>query len=277
MSLDLGDPLPNLSVNTFDSSGNLQNAGAVTLTITLPDLTTVTPSVVNSDTGVYTASYVTVQSGLHRIRWEATGVNTSAYRDTAWVSESGFGSILSLAEAKAHLGETSSTIDEELRDFMEAATAAIEAKIGPCVPKTVTKRVRDHACNVLLLPLYPAVSITSVTSVLYPTTTWTASQLDLDGEAGIVRLLSNTPFYNGPWNVTYTVGRPTTLSPKVRHAAKEMLRHLWITQRGQNVDSPLPDFVGDEQFGAATPFGTQFSVPNRVLELLAADQISGIA
>lgn len=273
MSIDLGDPL-SLSVNTYNQAGTLQNAGTVVLTITLPDLTTVTPAVSNTSEGVYAASYVTVQSGLHRIRWEATGVNTSAYRDTAWVSESGFGSIIGLAEAKAHLQITSTVDDEELRDFMEAATAGVEAKIGPCVPKTVTKRVRDHACNVLLLPLYPAVSITSVTSVLYPTTTWTASQLDLDGEAGIVRLLSNTPFYNGPWNVVYTVGRPTSLTQDVRLAAKELLRHLWTSQRG-GASSQARILGADEESVFDPSLG--FSYPARVMQLLEPYQTSGVA
>ncbi len=74
---DLGD-VASLAVAITDSAGAAANAGAVVLTVTLPDGTTVTPTVTNAATGSYTASYTPTLPGRHGVRWVATGANASA-------------------------------------------------------------------------------------------------------------------------------------------------------------------------------------------------------
>jgi hypothetical protein len=103
--------------------------------------------------------------------------------------------------------------------------------------------------------------------------TWTGSSLVTDTDAGIVTTqLGAVPFYYGPWDVVHTVGR-AIVPERYQHAAKEQLRHLWETQRGQLEAGPLSAGAG-ETF--TTSSGWAFSVPNRVLELLADDMTPAI-
>ena len=85
---DLGD-VAALSVAITDTTGAAANAGAVALTITLPDGTTTAPIVTNPATGSYTAAYTPTQSGRFGVRWVATGVNACAFTDTFTVAEAG--------------------------------------------------------------------------------------------------------------------------------------------------------------------------------------------
>ena len=56
-----------------DAAGTPTNAGTVTATITLPDGSTVVPTIVNSGAGLYDFDYLTVQAGRHTLLVSATG------------------------------------------------------------------------------------------------------------------------------------------------------------------------------------------------------------
>lgn len=249
----------------------------VTLTITLPDGTAVTP---NPGTGaasgtdwVIAYDYPTVQAGLHKAAWQTTVPGTAA---ADYFNVRSFASILSLAEGKAHLTGGPATAwtgdDDELRNFLAAVTEVIESKVGPCVRRTVTQRVADGGCT-LALTQYPVISVTSVTSVWTGGPTWTGSSLVLDADAGIVTTqLGAVPFYYGPWDVVHTVGR-AVVPERYQHAAKELLRHLWDTQRGELEAGPLSASTGEE---FTTSAGWAFAIPNRVLEMLQDDVMPAI-
>lgn len=87
MEYDFGATVP-LAVNVFAADGvTSANADTITLTITLPDGTTTTPTVTNPPT--VTGSYVYLytqppQAGRYVVYWDAGGANTSAYA-TAFV------------------------------------------------------------------------------------------------------------------------------------------------------------------------------------------------
>lgn len=277
MAVDVGQ-LYRSTYNVLNESGQPTNATTVTLAITTYDAsgvaTTTTPGITNPPvvTGQYLYDHPTTLEALHRFAWSTVSPTTAK---TNWVWVGQHRSIISLEEARAHLNEQSTLQDEEIRSFMETATQVVEGIVGPCIPKTVIDyRVRSGSYQLLLPP--PVTSVTSVTSVRYPSTTWTTG-LDIDKEAGIVSLLSGAPFTLGPWNVTYTAGRPTTLGPNIRQAAKEMLWHLWTTQRGATADSTTPDLLDVAQFESSAPFGAGFSIPHRVLELLEPDRVPGFA
>jgi hypothetical protein len=70
----------------------------------------------------------------------------------------------------------------------------------------------------------------------------------------------------------HTVGR-AIVPERYQHAAKELLRHLWDTQRGELEAGPLSASSG-ETF--TTSAGWAFSIPNRVLEMLADDMTPAI-
>jgi hypothetical protein len=243
----------------------------VALTITLPDGTSTTPAVgtgaASGSDWLITYDYPTVQAGLHKAAWLTTGPGTAA---TDYFNVRAFASILSLAEAKAHLSAgsvTSWTIDDdELRNFLAAVTEVIESKAGPCVRRTITQRVAASSGCQLVLNQPPVISVTSVTSVWTGGPAWTGTSLILDADAGIVTTqLGAIPFYYGPWDAVYVAGR-TIVPERILHAAKELLRHLWETQRGQLA---APILGGGETFTTST--GQAFSIPYRVLELLADD------
>ena len=78
------------------------------------------------------------------------------------------------------------------------------------------------------------------------------------------------PFWYGPWDVVYATGR-AIIPERIIHGAKELLRHLWDTQRGQLQAGAL---AGGETFTSSTGFA--FCIPNRVLEMLADDMTPAI-
>ena len=244
----------------------------ITLTITLPDGTTVTPSAgpgaASGPDWIIAYDYATTQAGLHKAAWQTTGPGTAA-ADAFNVRD--YRAILSLAEGKNHIGvDTWTGDDDELRNFLMAVTEVVESKVGPCVRRTVTQRIGDTHAGTLVLNQYPVLSVTSVTSVWTGGPSWTTAQLVVDGDAGTVTVQYGAmPFWYGPWDVVYPVGRAVVAERHI-HAAKELLRHLWESQRGQ-LQAPA---LGGEQF--TTSSGWAFTVPNRVLELLADDMTPAI-
>jgi hypothetical protein len=241
------------------------------LAITKPDGTLVSPapspgagSQVGAD-WVITYDYLLPSTGLFKFAWTTTGPGTAPYPD--YVSVRDFISILSITEAKAHLGKTRPTDDDELGNFLMACTELVESKVGFCVRRDFTDRVTDGGWQIVL-PRRPILAVTSVTSVWPGGPAWTGSQLITDGEAGTIAPKTPLfPFWYGPWDVVYTVGR-TAIQERFIHAAKEQLRHLWDTQRG----GQPPQLLQGEEIYTATS-GWSFSVPRRVLELLEQDMV----
>lgn len=264
MPYDLGDVVP-LGVTVKDSGGTLVNAGAMALTITLPDLTTVTSSpVMPISTGTYNYDYTTVQAGRHQVRWVATGANANAYTDTFDVREQDPPTILSLADAKAHLNKTSTTDDDEIRAMVESVTSGIEYLAGVCVRRTVVEKhdVPAHGVHTLALRRTPVLSVTSLVAVLSGGTTYTVADLDVDGPTGIVMRKDGGRLY-GPLRATYVAGR-TVVPANLTAAARIILQHLWRTQQG-----PGRPQLGVEDYAVTEPVpGFGYAIPNRALQLL---------
>jgi hypothetical protein len=165
-------------------------------------------------------------------------------------------SALTLADAKTFLNITAATYDAELQTFIDAAEAAIAQRVGPLTTSSVTKRVPGYGWN-LHLPIYPAVSLTSVTPV--GGTALTLSDLHLEGDVGAVSYNGGSFFTSPAYDEVYTAGRasvPADLLMKV----KFVLKYLWNTQRGTGVRP-----------GAAGPDATPPSL-NALLDGLFADQ-----
>ena len=127
MAFDFGDLVP-LTVQITDAAGAPANPGGITLTITLPDGTTVTLTPTQTGTGLFQVDYAPTMAGRHPYRWVATGANASAYSGVFDVRPADPGYIVSLADAKAHLNKTTgnSPDDEELRGFVEYATEQLD-------------------------------------------------------------------------------------------------------------------------------------------------------
>lgn len=264
MPYDLSDSVP-IAVDVRDAGGTLTNAGSVTLTVTLPDGTTATPTVANPPTvtGEYRYTYVPVQVGRHTWRFVATTPNT-AYQDVFEVRETESPSIVSLADAKAHLNLTTTAHDDELREYLEAATEIVESYVGPVARRTRTARVCGYRTHIPL-PHTQVLSITSVTVVKDGSTPISLSDLTIDTQSGVVSYKNGVAFPYGEMDWTYTVGR-SFVKANWTLAAKIILKHNWETQLGN-----LPSIQGDSPGYVVSGYG--YLVPFRAVSLLQPDQV----
>ena len=264
MPYDLSDSVA-IAVDVRDAAGALANASTATLTITLPDGTTSTPSVTNppSVTGQYRETYVPTQVGRHAWRFVATVPNT-AYQDVFEVRETVSPSLLSLADAKAHLNITTTTNDDEIREYLEAATEIVESYTGPIVRRSHTARVCGYKCEIPL-PHTQVTAITSITDVRTGTTPIVLADLTINTDAGIISYKNGGYFPYGDMDITYTVGR-TVVKANWTLAAKIIVKHNWDTQLGN-----LPSIQGDSPGYVVS--GAGYLVPFRAISLLQPDQV----
>lgn len=244
MAFDLGDVVA-LAFSTVNSAGAPANATTVVVSVTLPDGTTATPAVTNAATGSYTASYTPTVAGRHLVRWVATGTNAQAYTDVFDVNDAGDLSLVSLADVKTYLNVTSSSSDDELRQFILEATDIAERLTSRQLRRKSYTDTYSGSTQTLNLRNTPIVSVTSVTE--NGTALVENTDFVVDTVLGILtRGTSTQPRYwkPGAGNITVTyVAGETNPSPTAQLLVKEITRHLWRTQRGA---SPMPMGGGDD-------------------------------
>lgn len=279
MSIDLGD-LCRLSMTLTSPAGGLVNAGVMTLTITLPDDTTVVVTPITSvTTGQYQYDYQTTQAGRHVAHWVGTGANPGAYADIFDVRTASPGYLVSLAAMKNQLKITNTADDEDLRGFIEAATGAVERiRNETIVRRTFTDEIYlaeyfrgigqvansampygiDTARFRVAVAHAPALSLTSVVRA-DNTMTWDVTNLHLDPD-GIIDVMFG-PTLVGHILVTYVAGY-RIVPESFTKAAEFIVQHLWQTRRGSK--------GGPRVGGVETTVvpGIGFAVPNQAIELL---------
>ncbi len=258
MAVDLGD-LYRCTYTLTSPGGGLVSSTTMTLTITLPDATTtvITPITAVS-TGLYQYDYQTVQAGRHQARWVGTGSNPGAHVEVFDVRDSTVPYIISLADAKQALNMTSTVDDEELRTFVGAGSLVVSRLRGEAVIRQTL--VEEHRCNGrAALNCPPVLSLTSVVA-MDGTYTWTVADLHVS-PSGVVKPKRGLGLF-GDVIFTYVAGY-TVIPEDITQATRQIVQHLWETQRGTR--------------GATRPGGTDgtvmvagYSIPNRVVELLGA-------
>lgn len=258
MPYDVSDSVP-IAWDVADAAGALVTAATAVLTVTKPDGTTELPTVpAPSSPGEYRVTYVPTVEG--RYTWRAvTTTPDTAFQDIFIVRALTSPALLSLADAKRHLNISSTTYDEEIREYLESATEIVESEVGPIVPRTYTSRV-SGGTDTLVLPH------TQVTAVLSITPTYSAyaaievADVAIDTSPGDVKRLAGGDFPHGTYDVTYTVGR-TSISPNWTSAAKIIVQHNWKTRLGN-----LPSEQGEDRGYVVT--GAGYLVPYKALSLL---------
>lgn len=259
--IDLG-AVYQVAVDVADASGAPANPDDATLTIILPDGTTVSPAVpAPTTTGQVRVDYVTVQAGRHVWRLVTTGP-TTAYADVFDVQAATADGIVSLADARkqVNMGPTETGDDDELRIFIAAATRAVERALG----RTVVRRAYTDrfylsgAVDQLLMRHVPLLELVSVVSA-DGLTTWDTAALEADTDTGYVTVVSG-PALTDVVDVTYEAGL-TIIPEDYRLAGLIILQHLWETQRGT---------MGVRLGGDGEVFapGRGYAIPHRALELL---------
>lgn len=261
---DLGDIVP-LTVQVRDQVGALTAPATAVWTITLPDGTSIAPAMSNPSIGVYAADYQPPAPGRYTARFVSTGPST-AYVDEFDVASATSLGIISLSAAKAalNLDYSDSSNDEELRQLIEAVTAAVENYRGEViVRRTVADYVSGRRATTrrrLVLSKRPVLSLTSVTRP-YDGYAWDPTQAVLvDPEAGII-VSYGTPFY-GDMVITYLAGYSAVPANYIE-GAKIILKHLWQVQQTPGM-GPSPFTGGDV---SPSP-GAGYAIPNRAAQLL---------
>jgi len=278
-------PLTWTSTDTDDSPFE---GATVTLTVTLPDRSTATPTVTHNGEGSYSASFTSTQAGHHLVQWaaQATGL-ADAYADSFEVQSSADPTIVSLAEAKDILGLTSTTAyDGRLQSFNASATEVAEWACGAVVTRMYTERVRVQGRALILghapvrIDLGTVIDSTyqrdgattnglvSVTPLLSYGFMYDIDQLLVDPETGIVRHAAGLPFfytadYLASYKAIYWAGR-AIIPSAVYDGARIILEHLAQVLRG---GTSAQDLAAGESTTVVPGFG--YAIPNRALELFA--------
>ncbi|MFD5294782.1 hypothetical protein ACFWJU_06200 [Streptomyces mutabilis] len=266
MPFDLGATV-RLSGECRDPGGTLASAATAVVTVTLPDETTISPTVTEDpDTaGKYWTDYVTTTPGRHSVRWVWTEP-AAAYTDVFDVQEEAPPAILSLADARQHLNLVSTKDDGEVRFWNTATTRAVEYFVGPVVARSFTEEHQVRVSRTVVLHRTPVLAVTAVTTLLTGGVSYSVDSLHVDRDTGEVLRLDGGRL-DGRLRFTYRAGR-TVIPENITAGARIILEHLWLTQRGsrgglagggQDLSEPVP--------------GLGYAIPNRALQLLEPDRL----
>lgn len=267
------------TVLVTDSTGSPVNASSVSCTITLPDLTTVTPTPTNPTTGTYLVTFPLTQGGHYDISVVGTGTGAFADNDVFNVAGTPPGFIISLSEARRGLGlQVGNTVsDEDLRSFIAGATPIMEDLIGPIVARTRVETYDGGRPQIALLGA-PIKSVTTVIESYGSSYQRTLTLQDIfsgggtDSYAYTVDLTGGiltrraagvaVCFVGGVRNIQVAYVAGQTLTGNHLLATRRLIRHLWQSeQQGFRPAFGAPDSMG------TTPSG--FAVPRAVIELCA--------
>lgn len=250
-----------VAFDVYDDTGALTNAATVTLAITLPDGTTVTPAVSTpAVTGKYRLPYQTTMAGRHTLHAETTGPVT-VYDDEFDVGVTPWCAIVSLADAKQQLNMdlADTSDDDELRQYVAGVTGAVEQYLHETIVRqTVTDEIELRGQPRFRLWSAPVISLTSMTS-WDGTQTWDVSQMRVS-RSGMVRVLAGPRIW-GLVDIAYLAGYQV-IPVNYRQGALVILQHVWETQRGQG--TIMTGVIGVEEHYRQP--GEFFTVPNKAKE-----------
>jgi len=252
------------------------NAGSVVVTITLPDGSTATPTIVNSTTGVYDFDYLATQVGRHYLIGSATGGTlgsaTEKFEDTFNVEEPGR-MLVGFDEARTALRGTATITTladrEQLRWLVLVASDDVERRLGRTVCRTsgIVEYFDGGRTDLALRrpPLKPRDGgFVTITSVVEDGTTLVENTdfVVLRGSGWYLRRGSRTS--PGVWVAgsdtvvaTYSAGC-TRVPATLRGLVQMRIQELW--QSSQQASHPLLDENNIEAFAAqqALSTSTQF-------------------
>jgi hypothetical protein len=266
-----------IAFDVLDASGVLAHAATVTLTITLPDGTTATPTITDAAvSGQYRLSYQTTIPGRYTAHAVTTGPVTS-WDDEFDAAPTPWPAMVSLADAKAQLNIplADHSKDDLLRDYIAGVTGAVEDyKNETIVRRTVTDELDlsrlgcyGYAYGGLRRQQFwlrsaPVISLTSMVS-WDGTMTWDVTQMRA-APSGVVRVMNGPPV-TGIVDVTYIAGY-AQIPARYKRGALVVLQHVWETQRGPSPGMGMGGVIGPEEHFRQP--GEFFTVPGKAKEWL---------
>lgn len=227
--------------------------------------------------GAYYADVTVDTPGRITWEWTASGAVVSKKHDQAYVRNPWAG-ILSLREAKEHLNKslTDTSDDDEILDWIDALTIAVEKETGPIVPRPYVETF-DGGKRQLFLTYTPIVSVSEVREVwgdadiriLTPEVSggpYGDNDYYVDLDTGMIERRNggypqSFPFGCMNVRVTYSAGR-TPIPANLRLATRELLSHHWrASQLSSGATRPRSDVPADSTI-------MQYGMPNRVTTLI---------
>lgn len=171
-----------------------------------------------------------------------------------------------------NIGTTTTAQDAELERKLEAATRAIEKRIGALEIREVSERLTARGGRIVVT-LRPLVSVSSAVAVVSGTS-YAVADLDADPYGFISWLNGCLP--DGRYNVTYEAGR-ADVSDDHREAVLVTAVQLWESQRGKarhaNWGAARADSSGGGMGDASAKYVYGgFALPKRALELIRGDE-----
>jgi hypothetical protein len=271
---ELGSVYP-AALDVLDQNRQPVNPATATLTITLPDQTTVTPAVTNPPavTGQLRYPFLTTQPGRHLVNWSTTGPVT-AWSDVFDVMEAAPPAIISLADAKQTLSIDPSYTDDddELRSKLRGVTTGIERYMRTVyayrqISETFQRPVMGipwAASSALRLTYVPVIKLTGLVTIspqnVVTTTYDPVNNMWTDPETGLVHVYAGPPLA-GRLQATYTAGM-TIIPNNVLEGARVLLQAVWETRRGPG---GLNGVIGPEEMADFRHFT---ALPRKVTDWL---------
>jgi len=255
MTVEIGDPIPNLGIQIQNAQGVNEDAGAVTLTILAPDQSVISPVISHTvGTGFYSASHTVDQAGQYRVTWTATGVNAGVFVDVVTVESPEFG-IVSVQAVKDALRIRRSDTDDDIAAAILTASDICEGTEG--TNKTwrrtvVTDEVHSGGPS-FQLNRSPILEVTSLSS---GGTVLDLADYDVDLESGRIFGVDGGT-RRGQVRVSYVAGVAGPIPAGVREGCIEFVRHLMASRRGGS-GIPRQDEPDFSQ-------GPGYLIPNRVV------------
>lgn len=267
MIYDIGDKVT-LSTIVKTEAGTPVNTPALTIAVTKPDGTAVSPAPTVTNTGsggLYTAQVTVDQAELWRYVWTASGTVVAVEPGQFTVRTQNV-YVASMEEFKAHLNRSDATDDVELRTYLASATEWVEAELGG--PLSVTTYTEMHTPRGLIITPFKTqlVSVTSITPISpVGASAFDSSLYYADTTLGLIVAYRYWPA-PGPYTVAYRAGL-SSIRERHKLAGLIVAAHLWDVQNG---------FAGRRNTTEFAPTGLGFAVPNRARELLAPDRMPAI-
>lgn len=285
MSYEVGQKV-RLSVTVTDENGAPTDA-TMSVAVFREDGTQYSGLSVVDDPGAGNYHTDVVLDTAGRLTWTftASGAVIGVFHGQDYVRSANTG-IISLTEAKRQLNKRleDTSDDDELLDWIDAITVALEKHTGPIVPRTV---IETHSVDRLqasiTLRRRPVLSVTSVREfwgpgdIRNPTVFNDAGPSYADDaylfDASTSSVMRYSGGYQTRWpvgydnvRITYVAGR-TPIPQNLRLAAKELLSHVWRQSQLTGGNSrPVPRGTGSESLAERQE--KEVKIPARVLTLI---------
>jgi len=279
-TVDLGEAVTRRVLITTSAGVAVAADSLPTYAITQPDGSAGTPPTVTAGvTGEYFVTYTPTMAGPHADVFSATvaGALVKFGPDVFNVRAALPGALLGLAEARQLLGlGTDTQRDEQLREYLEAATELCEDYTGQSYRRRTCTETYDGGKTAIRLRVPPAQAITSASE---SGTVLPASGYVLDANSGLLYRGSTAGalvWQSGVQNITvvYTTGA-TQASARIRQAVRVTLIHLWHQQGGASGGPRRA--LGSNVDDQSTTNGMAWALPRAAEELLAPDMMAGFS